>query len=448
MLISFSGNVLIGTTTDISWAKLNVNGAIATKDYVSFYRSGERGYIGCAASGNNDIYLSSSNNLSINARGNTVINVDGGNVLMGTATDVIGKLQVEGDIYATAWIRTKGAAGWYSQDYGGGIYMTDANYVRVYNGKGFRVEGNVLIGDTTDSGSKLSIYANGASGRIKIYSSGTEGLNIGQWDGVTNRFESYGRPMLFTAYDAKPIMFGFGGDGNALTLNPNGNVLIGTTTDNGAKLQVEGDATAKVLVANKNGDGGSGAGLSLYYSKDFVNTFGIHMSQTSAYGTKGDVTGDWATYFSMTDVTSGGWIFRGIYGNVVAISNTSGNLTVTGDIISEGTIAMARLASSSDRKLKDNIAEVSAEQSMSIIKQLRPTTWSWKKDGKKSYGFIAQEVEPIVPEMVVDMEHLHLEYNQLHAFEIGAIQHIDSEVEILKRRVNELENELKQYRRV
>jgi hypothetical protein len=120
---------------------------------------------------------------------------------------------------------------------------------------------------------------------------------------------------------------------------------------------------------------------------------------------------------------------------------------VNGNITAEGTIAMARLASSSDRILKDNIADVSSEQSMGIIRKLRPTTWDWKKDGKKSYGLIAQEVAPIVPEMVVDMGHLHLEYNQLHAFEIGAIKHIDSEVEILKRRVNELENELKQYRR-
>lgn len=155
----------------------------------------------------------------------------------------------------------------------------------------------------------------------------------------------------------------------------------------------------------------------------------------------------WTVGTSIGDgsVTTFGWYYSNA--GARAWLTAEGNLTVTGDIISEGTMAMAKLASSSDRKLKDNIAGVSAEQSMSIIRQLRPTTWNWKKDGKKSYGFIAQEVEPIVPEMVVNMGHLHLEYNQLHAFEIGAIQHIDSEVEILKRRVNELENELKQYRR-
>jgi hypothetical protein len=101
MRITVGGNVLIGTTTDISWAKLNVNGPIAIKDYISFYRSGEQGYIGCAARGNNDIYLSSSNNLSINASGNTVVNASGGNVLIGTTSDNGAKLQVNGNLTAT-----------------------------------------------------------------------------------------------------------------------------------------------------------------------------------------------------------------------------------------------------------------------------------------------------------------------------------------------------------
>ena len=34
-----------------------------------------------------------------------------------------------------SWIRTKGSTGWYNEDYGGGWYMTDSTYVRVYNDK-------------------------------------------------------------------------------------------------------------------------------------------------------------------------------------------------------------------------------------------------------------------------------------------------------------------------
>lgn len=39
--------------------------------------------------------------------------------------------------YTTNWFRSYGKTGWYSQDYGGGIYMTDSTYVRVYGSKLF-----------------------------------------------------------------------------------------------------------------------------------------------------------------------------------------------------------------------------------------------------------------------------------------------------------------------
>lgn len=58
----------------------------------------------------------------------------GGKVLIGSI-DSTYKLNVQGDIRATSWIRTDGATGWYSQSYGGGIYMADSDMVQVYNNK-------------------------------------------------------------------------------------------------------------------------------------------------------------------------------------------------------------------------------------------------------------------------------------------------------------------------
>lgn len=45
------------------------------------------------------------------------------------------KLNVAGDIIAAGWLRTIGPVGWYSQSYGGGIYMADSDMVQVYNNK-------------------------------------------------------------------------------------------------------------------------------------------------------------------------------------------------------------------------------------------------------------------------------------------------------------------------
>ena len=55
-----------------------------------------------------------------------------------------GRITTASDIYSQSWVRTVGATGWYSESYGGGIYMTDSTYVRVYNNKSFYVSGNIL----------------------------------------------------------------------------------------------------------------------------------------------------------------------------------------------------------------------------------------------------------------------------------------------------------------
>lgn len=52
----------------------------------------------------------------------------GGNVAIGGISPDY-KLNVSGSIRASSWIRTDGATGWYSQSYGGGIYMTDSDMV-------------------------------------------------------------------------------------------------------------------------------------------------------------------------------------------------------------------------------------------------------------------------------------------------------------------------------
>lgn len=53
-------------------------------------------------------------------------------------------ISTEGGISARGWLKTIGSVGWCSETYGGGIYMTDANYVKVYNSKSFWVDNNIV----------------------------------------------------------------------------------------------------------------------------------------------------------------------------------------------------------------------------------------------------------------------------------------------------------------
>ncbi len=74
----------------------------------------------------------------------------------------------------TGWYRSNGNAGWYSETYGGGIYMTDSLYVRTYNNKSFWAHsfvevannyGTVSGAQTIDprNGSMVSMTLNGAT---------------------------------------------------------------------------------------------------------------------------------------------------------------------------------------------------------------------------------------------------------------------------------------------
>lgn len=47
------------------------------------------------------------------------------------------------------WFRSYGSAGWYSQSYGGGWYMTDSTWVRAYNGKSILTTGKIYLGAMT-----------------------------------------------------------------------------------------------------------------------------------------------------------------------------------------------------------------------------------------------------------------------------------------------------------
>nr|DAV15813.1 MAG TPA: tail protein [Caudoviricetes sp.] len=62
-----------------------------------------------------------------------------------------------GTIYTNNWFRSKGSTGWYSEDYGGGWYMSDNTWIRSFGGKNvflsnkLSVNGNVGIGTASPS---------------------------------------------------------------------------------------------------------------------------------------------------------------------------------------------------------------------------------------------------------------------------------------------------------
>jgi hypothetical protein len=83
-------------------------------------------------------------------------------------------------------------------------------------------------------------------------------------------------------------------------------------------------------------------------------------------------------------------------GNRFMIFTNNGG--VIGSITANGTSNVA-YNTSSDYRLKDNVAPLTG--ALSKVQQLKPCTWKWKLDGSNGQGFIAHELQEVVPDCVV-----------------------------------------------
>ncbi|RKD19018.1 hypothetical protein BCY91_14165 [Pelobium manganitolerans] len=177
-----NGDVGIGTTSPEY--KLDVAGSTAIRgNQLNFY--GTNAEIVNRNAPRLDFYGSGSNlSMSILNNGNVGIGI----------TDTQGhKLFINGSTYADTyyssnWFRSAGSTGWYNQDYEGGIYMYDTEWVRVYNGKKFRAENDIysatkVYAPTIEATSSLNVTGNATvSGTVNFGTTSTK-WNIGAFEG-------------------------------------------------------------------------------------------------------------------------------------------------------------------------------------------------------------------------------------------------------------------------
>ena len=142
-------------------------------------------------------------------------------------------------------------------------------------------------------------------------------------------------------------------------------------------------------------------------------------------------------------------------GNVsIGTTTPSYNLHIVGTayasegLVSDGYISSAATSTSSDIRLKDNISEISSEMALKWLSMLKPQSWTWNSLAGikgRSMGFVAQDVEGILPQMIRnrhDNGYLSLDYTQLHAIEVSALQSHEKRIEELERENKILKEEL------
>lgn len=111
-----------------------------------------------------------------------------------------------------------------------------------------------------------------------------------------------------------------------------------------------------------------------------------------------------------------------------------GQLDVNGNVVAYSTTV-------SDERLKDNVETI--DGALEKVERLRGVTFEWNKgsrQGQKDIGLIAQEVQEVLPELVVETkdslidgeDYLTVSYGQVVSVLIEAVKELSAEVKALK----------------
>jgi len=220
--------------------------------------------------------------------------------------------------------------------------------------------------------------------------------------------------------------FGVGAS-ERMRIDASGNVLIGGTTANG-RLTVQGYAstdTTKDIAINRStsattiqnapnitfSDGAANntiaiqAGLGnlqfwnygagVWNERMRIDSGGhVLIQRTTAYAD--GAIGTCPLQVPSTNGTSAG---------IAVICNSTTSTAQIGFVNPNGTVgtitsggSTTAFNTSSDYRLKENVLPM--QNALNVVQQLKPVTYSWKTDGSKGQGFIAHELQAIVPDCV------------------------------------------------
>jgi hypothetical protein len=271
--------------------------------------------------------------------------------------------------------------------------------------------------------------ANPAELRLTNNTTGTSGANGGL-------LTQSGNDLYLWNVESSFISFGTGNQEKA-RITSGGNLLVGTSTDGGYKLEVNGNAyfsnitmpSGGVTIGTGSVGSISGAAIQMFGvdSGTYMN-FNTNGSERARITSGGDflvgvTTGTYGSIpglFTSRSATSGsaGLFYTDFSGDVSTSAlnigkfdnnsttsqifvkfgiNDSGN--GSGQINANGAGAAA-FGSFSDRRLKENIVDLSSQ--WENLKALRPVEFDYIKSegGGHQIGFIAQEVEEVYPDLV------------------------------------------------
>ena len=114
--------------------------------------------------------------------------------------------------------------------------------------------------------------------------------------------------------------------------------------------------------------------------------------------------------------------------NIAEFNNATGAFVVKNDVVAYG--------SPSDKRLKENIKPI--KSALDKVIKLQGVTFDWKEKGitnlKEDIGFIAQDVQKVIPELVRENDNgvLSMRHQGIAPILLEAIKELKAEIEELK----------------
>ncbi len=313
--------------------------------------------------------------------------------------------------------------------------------------------GNVGIG-TTSPGGKLDVVGSGGTFRV-----GAAGDVIS--------FTKAGTNYISTTTAGGQILFQTGASSNAAIIDSSGNVGIGTTSPS----TFNPNASFNLVQALRFSD--QVLTLGSYYQAGVDQYAFIRASQNATPSNAASLVFLRGTTESMRIDTSGnllvGQTSTGLFNassyafqlDGQGIRNNHGNGTPSGyaymqfgynggsigSITQNGTTAVA-YNTSSDYRLKEDIQPMTG--ALARVAALKPVTYKWKVDGSDGEGFIAHELQAVVPQCVTgekdavdedgNPKYQGIDTSFLVATLTAAIQEQQATITALTARIEALEN--------
>lgn len=135
------------------------------------------------------------------------------------------------------------------------------------------------------------------------------------------------------------------------------------------------------------------------------------------------------------------WVYKKISTGttVITIADSKYPVYINNDLIVKKDLYVdGSIYNPSDAKLKDNIQDISSEQIDNLF-NLNPISFSYIKDRckLKHFGFLAQDVEKLFPELVKenDKNYKSINYHELLPIMLAKMKKMQSEIDELKQQL-------------